>query len=193
MVDSNLKLACAMPASAFLDAVKDYSDTIACKSQQTTFNKFTKSARDMLFNTPLNCYVPADKIGKSRVVSGTVAEHILRSVQHIDNNHCIDFLQSVPHGELEKVSLNITIMPYENNDLMEEFVNMIFLGSIMQSGSRSGKIDYSLLEKKFNKALPNKKAVSDYIDRAQKFSYANYLNISSRSVSLSGGANDVLK
>ena len=193
MVDSNLKLVCAMPASAFLYAVKDYSATIACKSQQTTFNKFTKSTRDMLFNIPLNCYVPTDNIGKSRVVSGTEAEYILTSVQHIDNNFYIDFLRSIPHSELESVSLNITIMPYANNDLMEEFVNMIFLGSIMQSGSRSGKVDYSLLEERFNKALPDDSLISDYIERSKKFSYANYLNITTRSVSLNGGANDVLK
>jgi len=110
MVDSKSKLACLMPAIAFLDAIKNYSDIIACKSPSTTFNKFTNLAKVKLLKVPLNCYVPTDKIGKNRVVSGTEAEHILKSVQHIDNNHYIDFLRSMPHDELESVSLDITIM-----------------------------------------------------------------------------------
>jgi len=182
-----------MPAPAFLNATKDYNDNIACKSPQTTFNKFTNLAKEKLFKFPLNCYVPADKIGKSRVVSGVEAEHILRHVQHIDNSSYLDFLKSISHDELESISLDITIMSYDNNDLVEELSNMMFLGSIMQLGSRSGKIDYSLLEEKFNRTLPKKCSISDYIERAQKFSYANFLNISTRSVSLNGGANNELK
>lgn len=193
MVDSNIKLVCVMPASAFLSAVEDYTDTIACKSQQTTFNKFTDPAKEKLLSFSINCYVPTEKVGKSRVISSNDAEHILGYVKHIDNNSYIGFLRSLPISELENISLNIHIMPYESNDLIEEFLNMMFLGSIMQSGSRSGKIDYSLLEENFKKALPNKEKISDYIERAQKFSYANYLNISTRSVSLNGGANDVSK
>ncbi len=193
MADTKTKLVCSIQASALLNATKDYNDSIACKSSQTTFNKFTNSAKEKLFKAPLNCYVHADKIGKSRVISGNDAEHILGHVKHIDNNHYIDFLRSIPLEELENISLDITIMPYENNDLIEELMNMMFLGNIVQSGSRSGKVDYSLLEKRFNKALPNKETISDYIERAQKFSYANYLNISTRSVSLNGGANNELK
>ena len=193
MADLKSKLVCLIPASAFLNATKDYNDSIACKSQQTNLNKLTDLAKEKIFKVPLNCYVPDDKIGKSRVISGNDAEHILGYVKHIDNNHYIDFLRSIPHSELESVSLDITIMPYENNDLIEEFLNMMFLGSIIQPGSHSGKVNYSLLEEKFNKALPKKETISDYIERAQKFSYANYLNISTRSVSLNGGANNELK
>ena len=84
-------------------------------------------------------------------------------------------------------------MPYEHNDLTEEFINMMFLGSIIRTDSHSGKVNYNLLEEKFTKVLPNKETISDYIERAQKFSYANYLNISTRSVSLNGGTNNELK
>ena len=193
MLDPKTRLVCLMPATAFLNATKDYHANVACKSSQITFNKFTNSAKEKLLKFPLNCYVPADKIGKSRVVSGVEAEHILRHVQHIDNSSYLDFLKSISHDELESVSLSITIMSYDNSDLVEEFMNMMFLGSIMQSGSGSGKVDYSFLEEKFSKSLPKKDHVSNYIERAQKFSYANFLNISTRSVSLNGGDNNELK
>ena len=137
--------------------------------------------------------MPTKKIGKSRVVSDTEAKYILSLVQHIDNNVYIDFLQSIPYSKLETISLNIIIMPYKNNDLIEEFLNMMFLESIIQSDSHSGKINYSLLEERFSKALPNNSSMADYIERAKKFSYRNYLNISIRSVYLNGGANDAHK
>jgi len=193
MVDSNLKLACKMPASAFLDAVKDYSNNISYKSQKPTFKKLTPLAKKMLYRIPIYCYVPADKIGKSRVISGVEAEHILGHVQHIDNIHHLAFLKSISHNELESITLDITIMPYNNNDLLEEFSHMMFLGSIIQTGSRSGKIDYGLLEERFRRILPKRRRISDYIERAQKFSYAKLLNISPRSISLQGGGSDELK
>ena len=187
MVETKVTLS----AATFMHITKSYGDSNDAKEFKT--EKFTPLAKEYLLSQTITCYIENSKLGESREITSEEAITLLEGVKHIDDAQHLGFLRSLPLSELETVTLNITIKPYNNNDITEHLRNMLFLKKYIKVDSHSGKLDYDIFEKKFETNLPRGKKISHYIDGAKKYSYTNFLNISLRNTSSNGGKKDESK
>ena len=189
METSKPMLVCIIQAHEFIGATVAYFDKVFGTNQNEYTDKFVRKAEDILFDCNINCYVTTDKIGKSRVLEPHEVRNILQNLKHMDRNYYLLFLRKYSFDKLKDIYLNITILPYENSEIREQLLDMLMLKHNIHVSSKSGAINYHMLEKKFMQALTSGEKLSDYIKGAKKFVYAPFLNISTRSAALSKGVN----
>ncbi len=188
MAEKNITITAEISAASFMHITKSYGDSNNAKEVKA--DKLTPLSKELLLKHPIACYVENLKLGESREITSEETINLLEEVKHIDDAQLLEFLRSLPLSELEKVTLNITIKPYNNNDITEHLRNMLFLKKHIKVDSHSGKLNYNAFEKKFETDLPRGKKISNYIDGAKKYSYTNFLNISLRNTSSNGGEKD---
>ncbi len=189
MKNSKPMLVCIMQAHEFIGATVAYYNKVFGSNQNEYTDKFIRKAEDILFDCNINCYVPAGKIGKSRMLEPNEVRNILQDLKHMDRNYYLLFLGKYSFDRLREIYLNISILPYEDSEIREQLLDMLMLKHNIQESSKSGVIDYYILEKKFTQALSSGEKLSDYVKGAKKFIYAPLLGISTRSAALLKGVN----
>lgn len=144
--------------------------------------QLTTYAANIILYSPLICYVPKRKIGKSRVLSEEETLSMLQHTVHIHNKESFfSFLKNLPMATLEQSPLNIVFFEEHENSIRDHLLNMYFLESYKKEKTKTGKLDFMKLENSFTTDLSKSKKINDYIASSKKYSYACFLAINAKS------------
>lgn len=188
MVTLEPMLVSHMQASALLAAVNTNNNGADTRITSLSAN-FKETAKNILSEHTVKCYVLADKIGSSRVVDATTATDILNHTVHTDQAYYLDYLKGLPLEELDNTMIKVEILPYHNQAITELLLETMLFKTLLVNGSQSGKLEWNNFEKQFHSALSGSLTVSDFVD-GKKYFCSSLLDINSRYLNLDEGASN---